>query len=35
MDAWENAGIKPAGDWYVVTKDFMMAILKRADAEKG
>jgi tungstate transport system substrate-binding protein len=35
MDAWEKAGIKPSGDWYVVTKDFMMATLKRADAEKG
>jgi len=35
MDAWKNAGIQPAGDWYIVTKDFMMATLKRADAEKG
>jgi len=35
MDAWENASIKPAGDWYIVTRDFMMATLKRADAEKG
>jgi tungstate transport system substrate-binding protein len=35
MDAWEKATIKPAGDWYIVTKDFMMATLKRADAEKG
>jgi tungstate transport system substrate-binding protein len=35
MDAWEKANIKPAGDWYSVTKDFMMATLKRADAEKG
>ena len=35
MDAWEKANITPAGDWYVVTKDFMMATLKRADAEKG
>jgi tungstate transport system substrate-binding protein len=35
MDAWEKADIKPAGDWYIVTKDFMMATLKRADAEKG
>jgi tungstate transport system substrate-binding protein len=35
MDAWAKAGITPAGDWYVVTKDFMMATLKRADAEKG
>lgn len=35
MDAWQNAGVQPAGDWYIVTKDFMMATLKRADAEKG
>jgi tungstate transport system substrate-binding protein len=35
MDAWEKATIKPTGDWYIVTKDFMMATLKRADAEKG
>ena len=35
MDAWKNADIQPAGDWYIVTKDFMMATLKRADAEKG
>jgi tungstate transport system substrate-binding protein len=35
MDAWEKANIQPAGDWYIVTKDFMMATLKRADAEKG
>jgi len=35
MDAWKNAGIEPSGDWYVVTKTFMMATLKRADAEKG
>lgn len=35
MDAWEKAGIQPAGEWYIVTKDFMMATLKRADTEKG
>jgi tungstate transport system substrate-binding protein len=35
MAIWEKAGIKPSGDWYVVTKDFMMATLKKADAEKG
>jgi len=35
MDAWAKANIKPAGGWYIVTKDFMMATLKRADAEKG
>ena len=35
MEIWEKAGIQPGGDWYVVTRDFMMATLKRADAEKG
>lgn len=35
MDAWKNAGIEPSGDWYKVTKDFMMATLKRANNEKG
>ncbi|QGY41244.1 ABC transporter substrate-binding protein [Pseudodesulfovibrio cashew] len=32
---WKKAGITPSGSWYVITKDFMMATLKRADAEKG
>jgi tungstate transport system substrate-binding protein len=35
MDVWQQAGISPSGDWYIVTKDFMTATLKRADAEKG
>ena len=35
MDVWKKAGIAPAGAWYIVTKDFMTATLKRADAEKG
>lgn len=35
MDVWKKAGIAPSGDWYVITKDFMTATLKRADAEKG
>jgi tungstate transport system substrate-binding protein len=35
MDAWAKAGIKPSGDWYVVTKEFMTATLKRADTEQG
>lgn len=33
MDIWKKAGIQPAGDWYVVTKAFMMATLKQADQE--
>jgi tungstate transport system substrate-binding protein len=35
MDLWKKAGITPQGDWYVVTKDFMTATLKRANSEKG
>lgn len=35
MDAWKNAGVTPEGGWYVVTKDFMMATLKRANTESG
>jgi tungstate transport system substrate-binding protein len=35
MDVWKNAGIDPSGEWYIVTKTFMMATLKRANAEKG
>ncbi len=32
---WKAAGITPSGDWYVVTKDFMTATLKRANDEGG
>lgn len=35
LAVWKKAGIDPSGQWYVVTKDFMMATLKRADREKG
>ena len=35
MDAWKKAGLTPGGAWYIVTKDFMTATLKRADTEKG
>jgi tungstate transport system substrate-binding protein len=35
MEIWQKAGITPSGDWYIVTKDFMTATLKRADAEGG
>ncbi len=35
MDVWHKAGITPSGDWYVVTKDFMTATLKRANDENG
>ena len=35
MEIWKRAGISPSGEWYVVTKDFMTATLKRANDEKG
>jgi tungstate transport system substrate-binding protein len=35
MAVWKNAGLEPAGAWYIVTKDFMQATLRRADAEGG
>ncbi|MFZ5450485.1 MAG: substrate-binding domain-containing protein [Thermodesulfobacteriota bacterium] len=35
LSIWKKAGIQPQGDWYVVTKDFMTATLKRANKEKG
>ncbi len=35
LDLWKKAGLQPQGDWYVVTKDFMSATLKRANQEKG
>ncbi len=33
LQIWAAAGIKPEGAWYIVTRDFMTASLKRADAE--
>jgi len=35
MTIWGKAETKPSGKWYIITKDFMMATLKRADKEKG
>lgn len=35
MELWKRAGISPSGEWYVVTKNFMTATLKRANDEKG
>jgi tungstate transport system substrate-binding protein len=32
---WEMTGIKPAGPWYIITKDFMGQTLMRADKEPG
>ena len=35
LAVWEKAGITPEGDWYIVTKDFMMATLNRCNGENG
>lgn len=35
MDVWQKAGIQPSGSWYIVTNDFMMKTLRRANAEGG
>ncbi len=34
-DTWKDADVTPSGDWYVVTKAFMTATLKRANDEGG
>jgi len=35
LGIWRLAQIEPAGEWYVVTRDFMTATLARANAEQG
>lgn len=35
VSIWKAAGIEPAGPWYIVTKAFMTATLKRANDEGG
>jgi tungstate transport system substrate-binding protein len=35
MAIWARAGIQPSGDWYRITKTFMMATLKTADENGG
>ncbi|MFI5329865.1 MAG: substrate-binding domain-containing protein [Desulfobaccales bacterium] len=35
MDLWTRAGVQPWGEWYIITKDFMTATLKRANQEEG
>lgn len=35
MQIWQKAGTQPAGAWYIVTRDFMTASLKRANAENA
>ncbi|MFP5222684.1 MAG: substrate-binding domain-containing protein [Acidobacteriota bacterium] len=35
MAIWKAAGIEPSGPWYIVTREFMTATLKRAQDESG
>lgn len=35
MSIWRQAGIQPAGDWYIPTRDFMTASLKKANEVDG
>ena len=35
LSIWEKTGISPSGDWYLITKDFMMATLKKANEVNG
>jgi len=35
LSIWKQANVQPAGDWYIVTKSFMTATLKRANDESG
>jgi len=35
VQIWQKAGVSPAGAWYIVTKDFMTASLKRSNAENA
>lgn len=35
LGIWKTAGITPEGDWYLITKDFMMATLKKANEIGG
>jgi hypothetical protein len=34
MAIWNQADVRPSGDWYVIINDFMMATLRKADAMK-
>ena len=35
LSIWEQATIQPEGEWYVITNDFMMATLKKANEING
>ncbi len=32
---WKKSGVTPEGGWYIITKDFMMATLKKANQVNG
>jgi tungstate transport system substrate-binding protein len=35
MAIWKKAGVNPSGEWYRITKTFMMATLQQANDQKG
>ena len=35
MAVWKKAGLEPRGAWYIITKDFMMASLRKANQTNG
>ncbi len=35
MAIWKKANVNPQGQWYIITKEFMKATLKRANDDKG
>ena len=35
MAIWQQAGLQPSGDWYEISKTFMMATLMMADQNQG
>lgn len=35
LSIWKMAGVQPSGEWYIVTRAFMTATLKRANDEAG
>jgi len=35
MDIWKKSETTPSGDWYIVTKDFMTATMRKANDVKG
>ena len=35
LGIWKKAGINPEGEWYIITKDFMMASLIKANGING